>query len=109
MTINDVNYGSYKIVIRDLEFFNSRIRNKDVCVTDLHDAHFPSTKGFQCFLRGYDFSGLAVKWRSSHIIDVYFKCGTVSSFSNFAIISKNRKMPDDFHIFLHDEDSCTNS
>lgn len=107
VTLKNIEYGSYKVVVRDLEFLHSGIHNTDVCVTDLHDSHFPDTKGFQCFLKGYDFSALDVKWRSVHAIDVYFKCGTVSSFSNFAIISENRKIPDDFHIFLHDEDNCT--
>ena len=105
-TLKDIEYGSYKVVVRDLEFMHSGLHNTDICVTDLHDSHLPTTKGFQCFLNGYDFVGLTVEWRSARVIDIHFKCGTVSSFSNFAIISDNRKIPDDFHIFLHDEDTC---
>lgn len=101
-----VKHGSYKVIIRDLEFFHSGIHNTDVCVADLNDNHFPSTKGFQCFLSGHDFVGLGVQWQSAHAINIHFKCGTVSSFSNFAIISKNRDIPIDFHIFMHDLDDC---
>lgn len=100
-------YGSYKVAIRDLEFLHSGIHNIDVCVTNVQDNSFPTTKGFQCFLNGYDFVDLSVKWRSAHVIDIYFRCGNVSSFSNGAVISGNRKAPDEFHVFMHDADSCT--
>lgn len=107
VTVSNVEHGSYKVVVRDLEFLHSGIHNTDVCVTDLNDSDFPTTKGFQCFLKGYDFVGLVVSWRAPHVIDVRFKCGNVSSFSNFAIISKNRHIPEHFHVFLQDQDSCT--
>jgi hypothetical protein len=106
VTVNNVEHGSYKVVVRDLEFLHSGIHNTDVCVTDLNDGDFPTTKGFQCFLKGYDFVGLTVSWRAPHVIDVRFKCGNVSSFSNFAIISKRKHMPENFHVFLQDQDSC---
>lgn len=60
VTVNNVVQGNYKVVVRDLEFLHSGIHNTDICVTDLDDGDFPTTKGFQCFLRGYDFVGLTV-------------------------------------------------
>lgn len=101
-----IKYGDYKVVIRDLELINSGIHNVDICVVDIRDDLFPSTKGFQCFFGGYDFVGLEIKWRSANVIDIYFDCGVVSSFSNGAVISKNRKIPDAFHVFIHDANSC---
>lgn len=105
-TLTYIKYGDYKVVIRDLELINSGIHNIDICVADIQDDHFPATEGFQCFLRGYDFVGLEATWRSATVIDIHFDCGVVSSFSNGAVISAKRKIPDAFHVFIHDANNC---
>jgi hypothetical protein len=100
--------GEFKIEVRSQEFHNSGIRNVDVCVADLASKEFPRDKG-QCFLHGFDFSGLSVKWRSERDLEIAFDCGRVSTFSNFAILSQGRSIPVEFHATLHEACSTTSA
>jgi hypothetical protein len=99
--ITESKNNRYKIDIRSREFHDSGIRNVDVCVTDVNDPAFPKDKG-QCFLRGFDFSNLSVNWRSQRDVEISFDCGRVTSFTNFAVISKGQAVPVEFHASLHE-------
>ena len=102
----EVRNGAYKVDIRSQEFHHSGIRNVDICVTDVASSQFPSDKA-QCFLHGFDFSGLSVKWLSEHNVEISFSCGRVSKFSNFAVMSKGHPLPVEFHATLNDECNAT--
>jgi hypothetical protein len=67
-TIAEFKNTRYKVDVRSREFHHLGIRNVDVCVTDVNNQMFPQDKG-QCFLRGLDFSGLAVSWHSERDIE----------------------------------------
>jgi hypothetical protein len=97
----EVKDSAFKVDVRSQEFHTSGIRNVDICVADLAAEGFPRDKG-QCFLHGFDFSGLSVKWRSERDLEISFDCGRVSSFSNFALLSKSRSIPVEFHATLHE-------
>src|SRR4051812_14914896 len=74
--VTQVANGPFKVLIRSQEFHNSAIENVDVCVAETSDVRFPKAEE-QCFLHGYDFSGLSVKWRSQNAIEVSFRSGRV--------------------------------
>jgi len=50
----------------------------DVCVANSSDHEFPKNEKAQCFLHGFDFSGLSVKWVSGRDVEVAFDNGRVS-------------------------------
>ena len=91
--------GAFKVDVRSQEFHHSSIRNVDICVADVADREFPTDRG-QCFLHGFDFSGLNAKWMDERDIEISFACGRVGHFSNFALVSKNRPLPVEFHATL---------
>jgi hypothetical protein len=99
--VTAVKNGAFKVYVRSQEFLHSGIRNVDICVAGLDSKEFPGDK-LQCFLHGYDFSGLSVKWLSERELEVAFDCGRVTSFRNFAVISKGQPLPLEFHVLLHD-------
>jgi len=101
--ITDYKRGEFKIEVRSQEFHHSSIRNVDICVAEIENQGFPGDKS-QCFLHGFDFSGLSVSWLSDQEIQIKFDCGRVTSFTNFALISKNRSVPVEFHAMLNE--SC---
>lgn len=94
--------GPFKVLVRSQEFHHSGIRNTDVCMANISDADFP-TKQVQCFLHGYDFSQLSVKWRSERDVEISFACGRVSEFTNFAFVYPKGPIPVEFHATLRDE------
>jgi hypothetical protein len=100
--LTEVKSGVYKVDIRSQEFHHSGIRNVDICVADITSNQFPTGEG-QCFVHGFDFSGLAMKWVSERNVEISFACGRVSRFSNFAVMSKGRPLPIEFHATLNDE------
>lgn len=102
--ITEFNNGRYKVEVRSREFHDSGIRNVDICVTDINSQVFPSDEG-QCFLRGFDFSNLSVRWRSERDVEISFDFGRVTSFRNFAVVSKGQTVPQEFHASLHE--SCS--
>src|SRR6202140_23716 len=61
-TVTEARNGPFKVLVRSLEFHHSGSINVDVCVTDSSSIAFPKSEKVQCFLHGYDLSGLSVKW-----------------------------------------------
>jgi hypothetical protein len=104
--LTEVKNGAFKVDVRSQEFHHSGIHNVDICVADAGSSQFPTDKG-QCFLHGFDFSGLAVKWVSDRNVEISFACGRVSKFSNFAVMSKGQSLPVEFHASLNDECNTT--
>jgi len=100
-SITEVANGRFKLLIRSQEFNDSDIRNVDVCVAESSDRRFPKDRA-QCFLHGFDFSGLSVKWRSQNEIEVRFRSGTVTRFTNHAAVTPQDSVPVEFHTTLCD-------
>ena len=100
-TVSAVENGPFKIVVRSQEFHHSAIRNIDICVAQTSSPEFPKAK-LQCFLHGFDFSGLTVKWRGPHEIEVSFQCGRVTYFTNDAIVHTKGPIPEEFHATLRE-------
>jgi hypothetical protein len=105
-SLSEVKNGAYKIDVRSQGFHHSSIRNVDICVADAASNRFPTDKR-QCFLHGFDFSGLAVKWQSERSIEISFACGRVTKFSNFVVMSEGHPLPVEFHATLNDECNAT--
>ena len=82
-SLTEVKNDSFKTEIRSQEFGHSIIHNVDICVADASGQGFP-TDSNQCFLHGFDFSGLSAKWLSERNVEISFNCGKVVRFSNFA-------------------------
>jgi hypothetical protein len=89
--------------VRSQEINGSGIHNIDVCVAKASDSVFPKDKK-QCFLHGFDFSGLSVNWKSKNTIEVSFQCGRVDQFRNSAFIYPQGPVPEEFYVTLRD--SC---
>ena len=100
-TVSEVANGDFKVVIRSQEFHHSGIRNLDICVAETSEHKFPRDKA-RCFLHGFDFSELSVKWRSQREIEVYFRSGRVARFTNSAFVSPTGSIPVEFHTVLCD-------
>lgn len=108
-SLSEVKDGPFKVVIRTQEISHSGTRNVDVCVANTSSPGFPNKK-VQCFLSGYDFDGLAVKWEGSQVIEVSFRSGRVARFTNSAFVYPGGPVPVEFHTLLCDGcDSTTNS
>jgi hypothetical protein len=56
------------------------------------------------FLHGFDFSGLSMKSRAHNEIEieVSFRSGRVTRFTNFASVAPDRSVPVEFHTALCD-------
>jgi hypothetical protein len=91
-TVTEVENGPFKILIRSQEFHHSAIRNIDICVAQTSSRKFPRQKG-QCFLHGFDLDGLSVKWLTESKVQISFRCGRVTSFTNDAIVSPKDALP----------------
>jgi hypothetical protein len=104
--LTEVKNGAYKVDVRSQEFGHSGIRNVDICVADVTSSRFPADTR-QCFLHGFDFSGLAVRWSAENNVEISFSCGRVTKFSNFAFIAKNHPVPVEFHATLNDKCNAT--
>ena len=100
-TVSAVENGPFKVVVRSQEFHHSGSRNIDICVAQTSSRKFPKAK-MQCFLRGFDFSGLTVKWRGPREIDVSFECGRVTHFTNDAFVYPKGPTPEEFHATLRE-------
>jgi len=68
-TLSETPDGAFKVVVRTQEISHSGTRNVDVCVANI--PVLAPDKKVQCFLSGYDFDGLSVKWRAT-VIEVSF-------------------------------------
>jgi hypothetical protein len=97
--VMEINNGAFKVLIRERVFKQLGNVNIDICVANISDARFPNKKG-QCFLNGYDFDGLEVKWTSERDIVVCFKDGRVSHFTNYAFVYPKGDVPVQFHAVL---------
>jgi hypothetical protein len=100
-SVTEVKNGAFKVLVRSQEFHHSGIRNIDVCVAETSSRGFPE-KRIQCLLHGFDFSGLSVKWQSQREIEISFDCGRVSTFANYAVVSPDGSLPEEFHAILRD-------
>ncbi len=100
-TITEVKNGAFRVLIRSQEFHHSGIRNVDICVANISSLGFPENR-IQCFLHGFDFDGLTVKWQGPQVIDVSFRSGRVSHFTNSAIAYPGGPVPTEFHVILCD-------
>jgi hypothetical protein len=107
-TFSSVENGPFKVVVRSQEFHHSAIRNVDVCVTETSSSKFPSSKS-QCFLHGFDFTGLSVRWRGQREIEVSFQCGRVTHFANDAVVYPKGPAPEEFHTTLRENCGYTQS
>ena len=101
-TIAEVKNGPFKVLIRSQEFHHSGTINVDVCVTETSKSAFPKNEKQQCFLHGYDFSGLSVKWLSQQNIEIAFECGRVTNFTNSATVYPKGPVPVAFYATLRD-------
>ena len=100
-SMTEVENGRFKIVIRSQEFHHSAIRNVDVCVEETSRHKFPRDNA-QCFLHGFDFSGLSVKWQSEREIGVSFRSARITHFANYALVSPDGSASVEFHTTLCD-------
>jgi hypothetical protein len=100
--ITEAKNGPFKVLVRSQEFHHSGSINVDVCVSDSSDPMFPKHEKQQCFLHGYDFSGLSVKWLSQRDIEIVFDCGRVTTFTNSAFVYPKGPVPVEFHATLRD-------
>ena len=101
-TITEIKNGPFKALVRSQEFHHSGSINVDVCVTDSSNSAFPKNENLQCFLHGYDFSRLSVKWLSERNIEIAFDCGRVTNFRNSAVVYPNGPVPVEFYATLRD-------
>lgn len=100
-SVSETTNGAFKVVVRTQEISHSGTRNVDVCVANASSAGFPDKK-VQCFLSGYDFDGLSVKWHGPRVIEVSFSSGRVARFSNSAFVYPGGPVPEEFHTLLCD-------
>jgi hypothetical protein len=100
-SISEIKNGSFKVVVRTQEMNYSGSRNVDVCVASISSPSFPDNK-FQCFLNGYDFDGLSIKWQGPRVIKVSFHSGRVAHFTNSAFVYPGGSVPVEFHTLLCD-------
>ena len=106
-TVTEVKNGPSVVLIRSQEFNHSGSINVDVCVADSSNPAFPKNAKQQCFLHGYDFSGLSVKWLSARNIEIAFDCGRVTSFTNSAVVYPFGYVPAEFHATLREAGCAT--
>lgn len=78
-----------------------------MCVAQVGDHQFPKNKR-QCFLHGFDFTGLSAKWQSQHVIEVSFDCGRIDQFRNSAFVYPKGPIPEEFYVTLHDTCNVAN-
>jgi hypothetical protein len=97
----EVANGNFKLMVRSREYHHSGIRNVDVCVAEISSRKFPSDDT-QCFLHGFDFSGLSVEWQTKRDIDIRFSVGRVTHFTNYPSLTPADSTPVEFHVTIHD-------
>jgi len=101
-TLTEVKNGPFKALVRSQDFHHSGSINIDVCVTGSSNSAFPRNEKLQCFLHGYDFSGLSVRWLSPRNIEIAFDCGRVPNFRNSAVVYPHGPVPVEFYATLRD-------
>jgi hypothetical protein len=101
-TVIETKNGPFKVLVRSQEFQHSGIINVDVCVADSSNPAFPKNEKPQCFLHGFDFSGLSVRWLSGRDIEIAFDSGRVTTFTNYALVYPSCPFPVEFHASLRE-------
>jgi hypothetical protein len=99
--VSEVQNGLFKVMVRSQEFNNLGSQDIDICVANASSKDFPDNK-IQCFLNGYDFDGLSVRWIEPRVIEVSFSSGRVSHFRNSASVYPSGNIPVEFHALLCD-------
>jgi hypothetical protein len=102
--ISEIENGPFKVMVRTREYNNSGSDIVDICVVETGNHKFPDQpdKTSQCFLNGYDFGALTVKWLDPEVIEVSFHTGLVAHFSNSAVVNREGALPQRFHMVLCD-------
>ncbi|HEX4604099.1 MAG TPA: hypothetical protein VH724_08915 [Candidatus Angelobacter sp.] len=100
--MSEIVSGPFKVMVRTQEFNNSGTEIVDVCVANASSHEFPDRKTSQCFLNGYDFSHLSVKWQRESTIEISFHSGRVSHFTNTAFAYPGGPVPHEFYTLLCD-------
>ena len=98
----ELRNGAFKILARSQEFAHSGTHLVEICVAETSSGSFPQS-GSQCFFRGFDLSGLSVAWQSERDIEVSFRAGYLTHFTNTAsVIPKGTYVPEGFHTTVRD-------
>lgn len=102
--VSEIENGPFKVMVRTQEFNHSGSEIVDICVANTSSHEFPDKpdKTSQCFLNGYDFAALSVKWRGPSVIEVSFHSGRVTHFTNYALVSPGGTVSQVFHTLLCD-------
>jgi hypothetical protein len=104
-SVSEIENGPFKVMVRTQEFNHSGSDIVDICVANMSSHEFPDKpdKTSQCFLNGYDFEALSVKWQGPRVIEVSFSSGRVTHFTNSALVSPGgERVPEAFHTLLCD-------
>ena len=99
--VSETNNGHFKVMVRSQEFNHSGTENVEICVANAASERFPDSR-LQCFLNGYDFSDLSVKWEGPQVVQVAFRSGRVTRFTNSAFVYPSGPVPVEFHTLLCD-------
>ena len=100
--MSEIQNGRFKVMVRTQEFNRSGSENVDVCVANTSSHEFPDVKTSQCFLNGYEFTGLSVEWQAPSVIEISFRSGRVTHFTNTAFAYPGGPVPEEFHTLLCD-------
>lgn len=97
-SVSEIENGPFKIMVRTQEFNHSGSDIVDICVANTSSHEFPDKpdKSSQCFLNGYEFTNLSVKWQGPSVIEVSFHSGRVSHFTNTAFAYPGGPVPHEF-------------
>ena len=103
-SVSEIENGPFKVMVRTQEFNHSGTEIVDICVANKDSHEFPDKPDMtsQCFLNGYDFSALSVKWQGPDVIAVSFHSGRVSHFTNTAFVYPGGTVPHEFLTLLCD-------
>ena len=103
-SVSEIENGPFKVMVRTQEFNHSGTEIVDICVANTSSHEFPDKpdKTSQCFLKGYDFTALSVKWQRPSVIAVSFHSGRVMHFKNSAFAYPGGPVPEAFHTLLCD-------
>lgn len=99
--VSEIKNGQFKVMVRSREFNHSGVENVDICVANAASERFPDAT-LQCFLNGYDFTDLSVKWQAPQVVKVAFRSGRVTRFTNSAFVYPGGPVPVEFHTLLCD-------
>jgi hypothetical protein len=103
-SVSEIENGPFKVMVRTQEFNHSGTKIVDICVANASSHEFPDKpdKTSQCFLNGYDFAALSVKWQGPSVIAVSFHSGRVTHFTNTAFAYPGGPVPHEFLTLLCD-------